>query len=185
MIENIKNKTREKMEQTVSVFRKELGAVRTGRASLSLFDGMMVDYYGTPTPISQVASLSIPESRLIVIQPWEPKLIPEIEKAIQGSALGLTPANDGKIVRIPIPSLTEERRREIVKLVKKMAEDSKVAVRNIRRDSNEEIRKSGKDAAISEDEIKKSQDDIQKLTDQHIHKIDEILKKKEQEIMEV
>src|SRR3972149_6068950 len=149
MIENIKNKTREKMEQTVSVFRKELGAVRTGRASLSLFDGMMVDYYGTPTPISQVASLSIPESRLIVIQPWEPKLIPEIEKAIQGSALGLTPANDGKIVRIPIPSLTEERRRESVKL------------------------------------IKKSQEDIQKLTDQYIHKIDEILKKKEQEIMEV
>ena len=173
------------MEQTINVFRKDLGAVRTGRASLALFDGMMVDYYGTPTPISQVASLSIPESRLIVIQPWEPKLIPEIEKAIQGSALGLTPANDGKIVRIPIPSLTEERRREIVKLVKKMAEDSKVAVRNIRRDSNEEIRKSGKDAAISEDEIKKSQDDIQKLTDQYIHKIDEILKKKEQEIMEV
>lgn len=185
VIENIKNKTREKMEQTINVFRKDLGAVRTGRASLALFDGMMVDYYGTPTPISQVASLSIPESRLIVIQPWEPRLIPEIEKAIQGSALGLNPANDGKIVRIPIPSLTEERRREIVKLVKKMAEDAKVAVRNIRRDSNEEIKKSGKDAAISEDEIKKSQEDIQKLTDQYIHKIDEILKKKEQEIMEV
>ncbi len=185
MIENIKNKTREKMEQTLNVFRKELGAVRTGRASLSLFDGMMVDYYGTPTPIAQVASLSIPESRMIVIQPWEPRLIPEIEKAIQGSALGLTPANDGKIVRIPIPSLTEERRREIVKLVKKMAEDARVAVRNIRRDSNEEIKKSGKDAGISEDEIKKSQEDIQKLTDQYIHKIDEILKKKEQEIMEV
>jgi len=185
MIENIKNKTREKMEQTIHVFRKDLGAVRTGRASLSLFDGMMVDYYGTPTPISQVASLSIPESRLIVIQPWEPKLIPEIEKAIQGSALGLTPANDGKIVRIPIPSLTEERRREIVKLVKKMAEDAKVAVRNIRRDSNEEIKKSGKETNVSEDEIKKSQEDIQKLTDQSIHKIDEILKKKEQEIMEV
>lgn len=173
------------MEQTINVLRKEFGAVRTGRASLSLFDGMMVDYYGTPTPIAQVASLSVPESRLIVIQPWEAKLIPEIEKAIQGSALGLTPANDGKIIRIPIPSLTEERRREIVKLVKKMAEDSKVAVRNIRRDSNEEIKKSGKDAAISEDEIKRSQEDIQKLTDQYIHKIDEVLKKKEQEIMEV
>ena len=185
MIENIKQKTREKMEQTINVFRKDLGAVRTGRASLALFDGIMVDYYGTPTPISQVASLSIPESRLIVIQPWEPRLIPEIEKAIQGSALGLNPANDGKIVRIPIPSLTEERRREIVKLVKKMAEDARVAVRNIRRDSNEEIKKSCKDAGISEDEIKKSQEDIQKLTDQYIHKIDEILKKKEQEIMEV
>ena len=185
MIENIKNKTREKMEQTINVFRKELAAVRTGRASLSIFDGMTVDYYGTPTHISQVASLSIPESRLIIIQPWEPGLIPEIEKAIQTSPLGLTPANDGKIIRIPVPSLTEERRRDIVKLVKKMAEDSKVAIRNIRRDSNEDIKKSGKDTNISEDEVKKSQDEIQKLTDQYIHKIDEVLKKKEQEVMEV
>ena len=185
MIENIKNKTREKMEQTINVYRKDLGAVRTGRASVSLFEGITVDYYGTPTPISQVASLSTPESRLIIIQPWETVLIPEIEKAIQTSPLGLTPANDGKIIRIPIPSLTEDRRKDLVKLVKKMAEDSRVAIRNIRRDSNEEIKKAGKDASLSEDEIKKTQDDIQKLTDQYIHKIDEILKKKEQEIMEV
>ncbi len=173
------------MEQTIHVYRKDLGAIRTGRASLSIFEGIMVDYYGTPTPISQVASLSTPESRLIIIQPWEPRIIPEIEKAIQISPLGLTPANDGKIIRIPVPPLTEERRKEIVKLVKKMAEDARVAVRNIRRDSNEEIRKAGKEANISEDEIKKTQDDIQKLTDQYIHKVDEILKKKELEIMEV
>ncbi len=173
------------MEQTINVYRKELGAVRTGRASLSIFEGILVDYYGTPTPISQVASLSTPESRLIIIQPWEPRLIPEIEKAIQTSPLGLTPANDGKIIRIPIPPLTEERRKEIVKLVKKMAEDARVAVRNIRRDSNEEIKRAGKETHLSEDETKKTQEDIQKLTDEYIHKVDEILKKKEQEIMEV
>lgn len=185
MIEGIKNKTREKMEQTLNVFRKDIGAVRTGRASLSLFEGIMVDYYGTPTPISQVASLSIPESRLVIIQPWEQRMIPEIEKAIQTSPLGLTPANDGKVIRIPIPTLTEERRRELVKLVKKMGEDARVAIRNIRRDSNEEVKKRGKEASLSEDEVKKTQDEIQKLTDQYIHKIDEILKTKEQEIMEV
>lgn len=185
MTGNIKNKTIEKMEQTINVFRKEIGAVRTGRASLSLFEGIMVDYYGTSTPIAQVASLSIPESRLIIIQPWEQRIIPEIEKAIQTSPLGLTPANDGKVIRVPVPSLTEERRRDLVKLVKKMAEDTRVAIRNIRRDSNEEIKRSGKEANISEDEIKKSQEETQKLTDQYIHKIDEILKKKEQEIMEV
>ena len=173
------------MEQTIQVYRKDLGAIRTGRASLSIFEGIMVDYYGTPTPISQVASLSTPESRLIIIQPWEQRIIPEIEKAIQTSPLGLTPANDGKMIRIPVPPLTEERRKEIVKLVKKMAEDARVAVRNIRRDSNEEIRKAGKEGHISEDEIKKTQDDIQKLTDESIHKVDEILKKKELEIMEV
>jgi len=185
MLSNIKNKGRDKMEQTINVFRKELGTIRTGRASLSLFEGLSVDYYGTPTPITQVASLSVPESRLIIIQPWEPRIIPEIEKAIQTSALGLTPANDGKIIRVPIPQLTEERRKEIVRLVKKMAEDSRVAIRNIRRDSNEEIKKEGKELNASEDEIKKTQDEIQKLTDQYIHTIDEILKKKEQEIMEV
>lgn len=185
MLSNINNKSRDKMEQTINVFKKELGAIRTGRASLSIFEGLTVDYYGTPTPISQVASLSVPESRLIIIQPWEQRIIPEIEKAIQTSALGLTPANDGKIIRVPIPALTEERRKEIVKLVKKMAEDSRVAIRNIRRDSNEEIKKAGKESNASEDEIKKTQDEIQKLTDQYIHKIDEILKKKEQEIMEV
>lgn len=185
MIGDIMNKSSEKMEQTITVFRKDLGAVRTGRASLSLFEGITVDYYGTPTPISQVASLSIPESRLIIIQPWEPRMIPEIEKAIQTSQMGFTPINDGKIIRVPVPTLTEERRRDLVRLVKKMAEDARVAIRNIRRDSNEEIKKAGKEANISEDETKRSQDEIQKLTDQYINKIDELLKKKEIEIMEV
>lgn len=185
MIEDIKNRTREKMEQTINVFRKELGSVRTGRASLSFFEGITVDYYGTPTPISQVASLSIPESRLIIIQPWEQRMISEIEKAIQTSPLGFTPTNDGKIIRIPVPPLTEERRRDLVKLVKKMAEDARVAIRNIRRDSNEEIKRAGKEANISEDEIKREQDETQKLTDQYIHKIDEMREKREQEIMEV
>lgn len=185
MIGNIKNKTVEKMEQTLNVLRKDMGSVRTGRASLSLLDGIMVNYYGTPTAVSQVASLAVPESRLIVIQPWDQKMIPEIEKAIMASPLGLTPANDGKVIRLPIPPLTEERRREIVKLLKKMAEDARVAIRNIRRDSNDEIKKTGKESNISEDEIKKSQEEMQKLTDQYIHKIDEILKKKELEIMEV
>jgi len=185
MIEGIVQKTREKMEHTVQVFKKEIGAVRTGRASLSLFEGIMVDYYGTPTPISQVATLSIPESRMVIVQPWEQRMIPEIERAIQTSPLGFTPANDGKIIRIPIPPLTEERRKELVKLVKKMGEDARVAIRNIRRDSNDEVKRKGKEAGLSEDLIKKTQDDIQKLTDQYIHKIDEILKVKEQEIMEV
>lgn len=185
MIEKIKNEAREKMEQSINVLKKEYGTVRTGRASLALLDGMTVDFWGSPAPISQVATLSVPESRLILIQPWEPKMIAEIEKAIQTSSLGLTPANDGKVIRVPIPALTEERRKEIVKIVKKKAEDTKVAIRNIRRDSNDEIKKKGKDTNVSEDDIKKSQDDIQKLTDQYIHKIDEILHKKEQEIMEV
>lgn len=185
MIEKIKHNTREKMEQSLNVLKKEYGTVRTGRASLALLDGMTVDFWGSPAPISQVASLSVPEARMILIQPWEPKMIAEIEKAIQTSSLGLTPANDGKVIRVPIPALTEERRKEIVKIVKKMAEDTKVAIRNIRRDSNDEIKKTGKDTHLSEDDIKKSQEDIQKLTDQYIHKIDEILHKKEEEIMEV
>ena len=185
MIGNIKNKAAEKMEQTLNVFRKDLAAMRTGRASVSIVESILVDYYGTPTPVSQVAANTVPESRMIVIQPWEQRLIPEIKKAIMTSSLGLTPSNDGKIIRVPVPSLTEERRRDIVKTVKKMAEDARVAVRNIRRDANDEIKKTGKEASISEDEIRKSQDELQKLTDQYIHKVDEVLKKKEQEIMEV
>lgn len=185
MFEEVKRKTKDKMEHTIDVFKREIGTVRTGRASLSLFEGITVDYYGTPTPVTQVATFSIPESRLIVIQPWEQRMIPDIERAIQSSPLGLTPTNDGKIIRIPIPPLTEERRKELVRVVKKMAEDSKVAIRNIRRDSNEEIKRRGKEESISEDDIKRAQEEIQKLTDQYIHRIDEVLKKKEQEIMEV
>ena len=173
------------MSSAVEALKKEFGAVRTGRATLALLDGITVDYYGTVTPLQQLASLSIPESRQIAIQPWEQRIIPEIEKAILKSDLGLTPMNDGKTIRINIPILTEERRKQLVKVVRKRAEESKVAVRNIRRDSNEEMKKLEKDKHLSEDDVKKEQEEIQKLTDSFIKKIDEILEHKEKEIMEV
>ena len=173
------------MEGAIDALKKEFGSVRTGRASLSLLDGIMVDYYGTLTPLQQLASLSVPESRQIAIQPWEQRIIPEIEKAIMKSDLGLTPSNDGKFIRIGIPALTEERRKQLVKVVKKRAEEAKVAIRNIRRDTNEELRKLEKEKHLSEDDAKKSHDEIQKLTDFYITKIDEVLKHKENEIMEV
>src|SRR5512146_1416562 len=174
-----------KMTRSIESFRKELGKVRTGRASFSLLDGIKVDYYGTPTPLQQVGTLSVPESRLITVTPWDAKMIGPIEKAIQASGLGLNPVNDGKVVRIPIPPLTEERRRELAKLVKKMSEDARVAVRNIRREAIERMKEKEKKKEISEDELKRGHDRIQKETDAFIKKIDEILKGKEQEIMEV
>jgi ribosome recycling factor len=167
------------------VLKKEFASIRTGRASLALVDGIVVDYYGTPTPLPQVASLSVPESRQIAIQPWEKNLIPLIEKAILKSDLGLTPANDGKVIRINIPILTEERRKQLVKVVRKRAEESKVAVRNIRRDSNDELKKLEKEKHVSEDDVKKEQEEIQKITDMFIKKVDEIVEHKEKEIMEV
>ncbi len=173
------------MNGAMEALKKEFSSIRTGRASLALLDGITLDYYGTPTPLQQLASLSIPESRQIAIQPWEQKIIPEIEKAILKSELGLTPMNDGKIIRINIPVLTEERRKQLVKLVKKRAEESKIAVRNIRRDTNEELKKLEKEKHLSEDDVKKSLDEIQKITDQFIHKVDEVLEHKEKEIMEV
>ncbi|HZW35415.1 MAG TPA: ribosome recycling factor [Candidatus Deferrimicrobiaceae bacterium] len=174
-----------KMTRSIESFKKELGKVRTGRASFSLLDGIKVDYYGTPTPLQQVGTLSVPESRLITVTPWDAKMIGPIEKAIQASGLGLNPVNDGKVVRIPIPPLTEERRRELAKLVKKMSEDARVAVRNIRREAIERMKEKEKKKEISEDELKRGHDRIQKETDAFIKKIDEILKGKEQEIMEV
>lgn len=174
-----------KMTRSIEAFRKELGKIRTGRASFSLLDGIKVDYYGTPTLLQQVGTLSVPESRLITVTPWDAKMIGPIEKAIQASGLGLNPSNDGKIVRIPIPPLTEERRRDLVKVVKKMAEDARIAVRNVRRESLERIKEREKKKEISEDEMKRSQDRIQKETDRYVKKIDEILKTKEQEILEV
>lgn len=174
-----------KMARSIEAFRKELGKIRTGRASLSLLEGIKVDYYGTMTPLQQVGTLSVPESRLIAITPWDTKMIGPIEKSIQGSGLGLNPSSDGKVVRIPIPPLTEERRKDLVKVVKKMAEDSRVAVRNIRRDALEKVKDKEKKKEISEDEMKRWHDKIQKETDGFIRKIDEILKSKEQEIMEV
>ena len=174
-----------KMARSIEAFRKELGKIRTGRASFSLLDGIKVDYYGTPTPLQQVGTLSVPESRLITVTPWDAKMIGPIEKAIQASGLGLNPSNDGKIVRIPIPPLTEERRRDLVKVVKKMAEDARIAVRNIRREALERIKEREKKKEISEDEMKRSHDRVQKETDRYVKKIDDILKIKEQEILEV
>jgi ribosome recycling factor len=174
-----------KMEKSLEALRRDLSRVRTGRASLALLDGVRVNYYGVPTPLSQVASLSVPESRTISLQPWDAKMIGEIEKAIQKSDLGLTPLSDGKIVRINIPPLTEERRKELVKVTKRMEEECKVALRNIRRDANEQLKTAKKDKVISEDEQFKFQEEVQKLMDKSIEKAEEIIKTKEKEILEV
>jgi ribosome recycling factor len=185
MEQELKAKTTDRMSRTVDVLKKDFASIRTGRASLALLDGLMVSYYDTPTSLQQLASLSIPESRQIAIHPWDQKVIPDIEKAILKSDLGLTPMNDGKMIRINIPPLTEERRKQLVKTVRKKAEEAKVSIRNIRRDVNEELKKLEKEKHISEDIVKKSQDDIQKLTDSFISKVDEVLMNKEKEIMEV
>jgi ribosome recycling factor len=184
MIESIYQETRERMEKSIAALEKELKRVRTGRASLSLLDGIKVDYYGTPTPLNQMASLSVPESRLINIQPWDVSVIKDIEKAILKSSLGLTPSNDGKLIRIAIPPLTEERRKELVKVVNKMCEEGKISLRNIRRDSNENLKGLKKDGDISEDEAFKAQDQVQKITDEYTKQVDDICKEKEKEILE-
>ncbi len=184
MIDDIYQDTKETMGKSIEALKRELMRVRTGRASLSILDGIKVDYYGTLTPLNQMATLAVPESRLITIQPWDVSVIKDIEKAILKSDLGLTPTNDGKILRISIPPLTEERRKELVKLVHKMCEDHKVSVRNIRRDSNELLKSLKKDGDISEDDAFKSQDEVQKITDEHIKLIDECDTKKEKEILE-
>jgi ribosome recycling factor len=184
MTNEIITNTKNKMEKAVSVFQKELARVRTGRAAPALLEGIKVDYYGTLTPLNQLATIAAPESRLLTIQPWDTTSIEHIEKAILKSELGLTPNSDGKIIRINVPPLTEERRKELVKVVKKMGEDSKVAIRNIRRDSIENLKSQKKDKALSEDECFKLQDDVQKLTDNYVKKVDEILAEKEKEILE-
>lgn len=185
MIESTYQETERNMSKTVAALKNELKRIRTGRASLSLLDDIQVNYYGTLTPINQMASLSVAESRLINIQPWDVTAIKEIEKAILKSDLGLTPSSDGKIVRISIPPLTEERRKKLVKIVYKICEDHKVAVRNIRRDSNELLKGLKKDGKVSEDDAFKAQDQIQKITDEHIKLIDSsICKEKEKEILE-
>ena len=184
MIESIYDETRESMGKSIASLKIELNRLRTGRASLSIFDGVKVDYYGTLTPMNQMATLAVPESRLITIQPWDVSVIKDIEKALLKSDLGLTPSNDGKIIRIAIPPLTEERRKELVKVVHKMCEDYKVSLRNIRRDSNDLLKSMVKDGEISEDDGFKSQDKIQKITDEQIKLIDECYKEKEKEILE-
>ncbi|OGW38771.1 MAG: ribosome recycling factor [Nitrospirae bacterium RBG_13_39_12] len=185
MEQELKRNTTERMSRTIEALRKDLASVRTGRASLALLDGIAVNYYETQTPLQQLASLSVPESRQIVVQPWDPKIIPDIEKSILKSDLGLTPMNDGKIIRINIPPLTEERRKQLVKVVKKKAEEAKVSIRNIRRETNEEFKKLEKEKHLSEDLVKKLQDETQKITDSFISKVDEVLGHKEKEIMEV
>ncbi len=174
-----------RMDATVDTVRRELSTMRTGRASLSMLDGIKVDYYGTPTPLNQVGNLSIPDPTLIVLQPWDPSLLPAIEKAIRGSDLDLNPQNDGKLVRIPIPQLTEERRKTLVKHAHKHAEEARVAIRNVRRDANEHLKKLLKDHEVSEDDEKHGTAEVQKLTDHHIEAINDMLKKKESEIMQV
>ncbi len=174
----------ERMKKSIQSLRDELNTIRTGRASASLFDKIRVDYYGDKSPLSQVATISIPEARLVVIQPWDKGLIGEIEKAIQKSELSLNPSNDGKVIRIAIPPLTEERRKELAKQAKAQAEQSRVAIRNIRRDGNDELKKLQKDGKITEDGLKTSEDELQKSTDRFIQDINKILEDKEKEIME-
>jgi ribosome recycling factor len=175
----------DKMDKSVEAFKKELSKVRTGRASLSILDGISVDAYGSSMPLNQVGTVTIPESRMIVIQPWDPQMLQAIEKAIQKSDIGLNPVNDGKIIRLSIPQLTEERRKELVKSVKKVAEEFRVAIRNSRRDAIESLKKQKKDKEISEDELFKYQDEAQSETDSYVKKIDGATANKEKEVMEV
>ncbi len=184
-METILTETRERMERHVESLRQELSRLRTGRASLALLEEVRVEVYGQQMPLSHVATLNVPEPRLITIQPWDASVIAAIEKAIQVAQLGLTPANDGKIIRLSIPALTEERRKEISKSVRKYGEESKVAVRNTRRDANEEIKKSSKEEGWSEDDVKRRQQDIQKMTDSYIEKIDALIAAKEKDVMTV
>jgi len=175
----------DKMDKSVDAFRQELAKIRTGRASISLLDGITVDAYGSSMPLNQVATLTIPESRLIVIQPWDPQVLAAIEKAIQKSDLDLTPVNDGKVIRINIPQLTEERRKEMVKRIKKTAEEYRVAIRNLRRDAIETLKKQKKNKEISEDDLFRLQDEAQKATDQFVERIDDVAAGKEKEVMAV
>ena len=177
--------TRPRMETVIEDFRRRLGSIRTGRAAVSLLDTVLVDYYGTPTPLNQMASVHAPEPQMLTVQPWDQTQIGAVEKAIRAADLGLNPSNDGKLVRIPIPALTEERRRQLAKQVHDIAEDHRTATRNIRRDANERLKKMLKDKTISEDAERDALEEIQKLTNTYIGKIDELSKTKEQEIMSV
>ena len=175
----------EKMKKTTNVFEENLSEVRAGRANPAILNKIAVDYYGTATPINQVAGISVPEARLIVIQPWDASVLKEIERAILAADIGITPNNDGKVIRLNFPELNEERRKELVKDVRKMAEEAKVAIRNARRDGIDEARKKQKDSEITEDELKQAEDQIQKLTDKYVAEIDKILEVKEKDIMTV
>jgi len=185
MLNDVYADSRDRMKKVIENLEREFKRVRTGRASVALLDGIRVDYYGTPTPLNQIATLTVPEPRSITIQPWDATVIGDVEKSILKSELGLTPMNDGKMVRINIPPLTEERRRDLVKVIRKMAEESKVALRNIRRDSNEMLKDLKKDKAISEDEQFRGQEEVQKITDEFIKQAEAVYAGKEKEILEV
>lgn len=185
MDKKICNEAEEKMKKAIASTKSDFSAIRAGRASAALLDKVLVDYYGTPTPINQVASVSVPEPKMILIQPWDMKMLSTIEKAILKSDLHLTPNNDGKVIRLILPELTAERRQELVKMAKKKAEDGRVIIRNIRREFNETLKKMEKNHEISEDDLKRSQEEIQKLTDKYIEEIDKMLANKEKDIMEV
>ena len=186
MLEEIFEDVREQMGRAIDALRRHLGAIRTGRASTTMLDGIRIEYYGTATPLNQLATISVPEPRLIVIKPWEQNLIPEIEKAIRSNAsLGLNPSNDGTIIRIPIPELTEERRRVITNVARQRAEEGRVAVRHARRDGIDLLQEAQKEGEASQDDVRHGQDVIQKMTDEFIEKVEQVLENKEQEIMEV
>ncbi|MFZ7132091.1 MAG: ribosome recycling factor [Eubacteriales bacterium] len=185
MIKEIKKETKEKMEKALFNLRHELNSLRAGRANPKILDRVQVEYYGTATPLNQLANIAAPEPRMIVIHPWDPKAIPDIEKAILKSELGLNPSNDGKLIRLVIPQLTEERRKELVKLSKKIGEDAKVAIRNIRRSAIHSAKECEKEGLITEDELKSAENDIQKMTDEEIKTVDEIIQSKNEEILEV
>ncbi len=185
MIEDVLKDAEERMSKAVEVLQDDLKTIRTGRASPALVERLLVEYYGTPTPLNQLATISAPEARLLTIRPWDPSILPAIEKAILKSELGLTPINDGKIIRLPIPRLTEERRQELVRLVKKRVEEGRVAVRNVRRDALNDLRELEREGLIGEDEFYRAKDDLQELTDKFIEKMGELGHKKEKEIMEI
>lgn len=185
MIKKVLAEAEEKMKKAISVVRSEFGTVRTGRASVSLLDRITVDYFGTPTPLNQLATVTAPEPRLLMIQPWDKSTLPNVEKTILQSDLGLTPSNDGTFIRLPIPALTEERRKELVKVVKGLAEEGRISVRNVRREANEVLKAMEKRHEISEDDLYRTEEQVQKLTDNYIKEIDEMLKNKEKEIVEV
>ncbi len=185
MVKDVLAEAKTSMEKAIKALRRDMARVRTGRASVSMLDDIKINYYGTPTPLSQMANLSVPEPRLITIQPWEKNLISDIERAIYKSDLGLNPSSDGILIRLPIPALTEDRRKEMAKQVRRMGEDAKVSTRSGRRDANETLKLLEKDKEISADELKQGEKDVQQLTDDYVSKIDAIVKEKEQELMEL
>ena len=185
MLQDVINTAKEKMKKSCEVYERDMMSLRAGRANPQLLDRILVDYYGTPTPINQIGNISSPEPRLLVIAPWEAKMIPQVEKAIQKSDLGLNPSNDGKLIRLVFPELNEERRKDLTKVASKGAEETKVAIRSIRRDAIEQIKKLKKNSEITEDDQRDAEEDMQKLTDKAVKEVDEIYAKKEKEIMEV